>query len=170
MVKEKQSILYNIFNELHISYQTFTHEPLFTIEQAVKISLVLPGPYVKNLFLKDNKKQLWLLVAHADTQINLKESAQLLNAPGLRFADQELLKNILGVLPGSVTPFGIINDVDKKVTIILDQTLFNYVSVGMHPLENTATTFITPQDLVKFIESRGNKYVRINFLNKECYE
>ncbi len=148
-------------NQLGIRYQTFHHEPLFTVEQAVSIKI--PGATCKNLFLKDSKKGLWLVVAVGSTKISLKELGKSLGAPELRFAGPEQLMEFLGVEPGSVTPFGLLNDTEHRVKVILDSALFDQELVGFHPLKNDATVVLDPRDLQKFIESCGNEFRTIEF-------
>lgn len=161
--------LFNRLKELNIEYKTYDHEPLFTVEQAAKATAFIPATQCKNLFLKDDNLDLYLVTAVSDikheTKINLKNLSKYLKAPKLRFADEQLLKQFLGVMPGSVTPFGLINDIESKVKVILDSTLFEYDLVGFHPLENTQTTVILAKDLKKFIESCSNLYQIIDFEN-----
>ncbi len=158
----------NVFkklDELSIPYTTYQHEPLFTAEQAVKVAsaIPIPGAWVKNLFLKDSKGNLYLVVAVYDTAIALKKLSKYLHAPELRFASPELLRETLGVEPGSVTLFALINDVQRKVTVILDSNLFKHEQAGFHPLVNTATTVIATKDISKFIELVGNKNLMVDF-------
>src|SRR5690606_5060456 len=121
----------------------------------------------KSLFNKDNKKRLYLVVAVADishqTTINLKKLSHYLNAPGLRFADATLLKHYLHVERGSVTPFGIMFDTSNTVAVLLDSMLFVNEFLGFHPLINTATTIITSQDLIKFLQATRNTYDIVDF-------
>ena len=152
--------LFDKLQTIGIGYELFTHEPLFTCEQASKVQL--PGAQCKSLFLKDNKKQLWLIVACASTTINLKQLSKTLQAPGLRFADANLLMQNLGVLPGSVTPFGIINDANHMVKVIFDNNLFAHAQAGFHPLSNDATLIINPHDLYKFAQECGNEHKTVD--------
>lgn len=154
--------LFEYLAQLGIKTTTVEHEPLFTVEQADKIALSIPGGHIKNLFLKDDDKQLWLLVAEDHAKIELKKVGQLLNARKLRFADADLLWQHLGVKPGSVTPFALINDPDHKVNVVLDKTLLGLDVLNAHPLENTATTSIALEDFKKFLQTIGHKPVIIN--------
>lgn len=155
--------LFSKLNELSIAHATYHHEPLFTVEQALKVAAEIPGASCKNLFLKDSKGNFYLVVAVHDTVVQLKKLSKQLNAPELRFASAELLKEYLGVEPGSVTLFAIINDHAHKVTVIVDSNLFKHELVGFHPLTNTATTVIAPQDITKFIDAYGNNKVIVDF-------
>ncbi len=158
---EKQ--LFDHLNTLNIAYETFEHEAFFTIEQARPVCATLPGGHVKNLFLKDSKKQFWLLLAHADTKVPLRLLAKKLKAPELRFAQPELLQQYLGVTPGSVSPFGLIYDTQRVVTVVIDKKLYDFDHVGFHPLRNTATTMISPKALDIFIDGLGNKRLQFDF-------
>lgn len=154
--------LFIYLEKLGIAHTTYEHEPLFTVEQADKIAHSIPGCHIKNLFLKDANGGFWLLVAQAHTKIELKKVMQCIKAPKLRFADAQLLKEYLGVLPGSVTPFGLINDVHNKVGLILDHTIFENVMLCAHPLENNATTCIRITDFKKFLDALGYKPIILN--------
>lgn len=151
--------LYDYLSRLQITIHTYEHEPLFTCEQAEKVSYI-PGGHTKNLFLKDDKSQLWLINALQATKIELKKVGKLVNAPNLRFAKPDLLMQHLGVEPGSVTPFGLINDTNNTVNVILDKALFEHELLNFHPLVNTATVTITTDDFKKFINALG-KHVRV---------
>ncbi|MFH1643784.1 MAG: prolyl-tRNA synthetase associated domain-containing protein [bacterium] len=156
--------LFNFLDELKIKYQNYIHKPVFTVEQAMHLYEELPQfGQCKNLFLKDSKKNLWLVVALFDTQIRLKELSKKINAPELRFADEKLLLEFLGVTPGSVTPLGLVNDKNHVVKVILDQRLFDQEILGFHPLSNDATILITPQDLQKLINVFKNQFQILNF-------
>jgi Ala-tRNA(Pro) deacylase len=157
--------LFKKLKDLKITYQVFEHEPLFTVEQAKAATGHIPAAGCKNLFLKDSKKRLWLIVALDNTKIELKKVSKEINAPELRFADSQLLLECLRVKPGSVTPFGLINDINHEVTVILDSKLFEHNLAGFHPLENSATVTISPQDLERFIYSCGNKLIVFDFVN-----
>lgn len=160
---ESEKKLFELFHRLGITTKTFEHEPLFTVEQAQAVAHNLPGAQCKNLFLKDSKQQLWLIVAHADSRIDLKTVARLFNAPELRFANADLLHTHLGVVPGAVTPFGLINDQEHRIIVLLDLILFDYDLVGFHPLRNSATTVLSPHALKKFIDACGNKVHVVDF-------
>lgn len=161
--------LFKFLDSLKIKYRTHSHKPVFTVDEAVDVFQEFP-PFgqCKNLFLKDSKKNFWLVVALFDTQIKLKDLSKIIHAPELRFADENLLQSYLGVTPGAVTPFGLINDQNHVVNVVLDKNLFEYQILGFHPLTNDATTFITPDDLQKFISAIGNKVQVLNFTNPNC--
>lgn len=152
--------LFENLDALAIPYQTYRHSPVLTVQEAEVVCANLPPfGHCKNLFLKDRKKRVWLLVTLFDTKISLKKLAKELQAPELRFASPKLLTQYLGVTPGAVSPFGLINDVEHQVNVVLDTALFDHEQVGFHPLHNEATTLIKPADLKKFIEHLGNTII-----------
>jgi Ala-tRNA(Pro) deacylase len=142
---------------LGIATQTFEHEAAFTVEQAKAVHGNIPGGHCKNIFCKDEKGVLWLIVALEDSVINLKTAPQKIGSKRLTFGKPELLMEILGVTPGSVTPFGLINDVTAKTNVILDAAMMRETQLNFHPLENTATTTIASADLLTFIRACGHE-------------
>lgn len=159
-----KELLFKTLEKLSIKSETFTHQPVFTCDEAMTIKHQLP-PHapIKNLFLKDKKKQFWLICALHSTQIQLKALAKFLPAQDLRFASAEDLLRHLDVTPGSVTPLALINDAGHVVNVILDQQIFEHPIIGIHPLSNDATTLLTPQDLQTFIKSCDNKVRIVDF-------
>ena len=161
--------LYLYLQNLGITYTTYEHEPILTVEESLRIGKHLPPfGHCKNLFLKDKRKQFWLVSALAHTKIRMKELGKELEAPELRFANAEELMHYLGVSPGSVTLFGIINDKQHKVNIVLDSAIFEQERVGFHPLINRATTVVSPKDLIKFVESCSNNLRMITFIQSDA--
>jgi len=156
--------LYAYLEELGIATETYEHEPLYTVEQALAATAHIPGTQCKNLFLKDSKGNYYLVVAVHDTKIPLKKLSKDIGAPELRFTDAALLREYLQVEPGSVTPFGLIHTSAKTVNVILDSRLFEAELVDFHPLRNSATTVLNPQGLKKFIEACGNTMRVVDFL------
>lgn len=142
---------------LGIETQTLEHEAVFTVEQSSKLERTLPGGHTKNLFLKDKKGALFLVVALGSAMIDLKTLHKKLGSDRLSFGKPELLAEVLGVAPGSVTPFALINDKDRRVTVILDEDMMRHDRLNYHPLENTATTNIAREDFLKFIRSCGHE-------------
>lgn len=142
---------------LGIETTTHRHPAVFTVEESKKLCGDLPGGHIKNLFLRDKKRNLWLLTALEDRTLDLKALRHVLGAKGnLSFGDAELLMDALGVLPGSVTPFAVINDPDGRVTMVLDKGVLDHDPVNAHPLVNDATTAIAPGDLLAFLEAVGH--------------
>ncbi len=162
MICTKQELLKQL-KEMDISYSLHEHEQLFTVEQAQKIYDTIPGAHIKNLFLKDDNGKFWLIVAQDHTKIELKKVAQLISAPKLRFANEQLLMQYLGVKPGSVTPFALINDTDHKVQLVLDETIMQHAIINAHPLENDATISVSQSDFKKFLIYSKHEPIIINF-------
>ena len=149
--------LFAFLDELGIAVTTVTHAPLFTVAQSQTLRGELAGGHTKNLFLKDKKGALFLVTALEDAAIELKSLHRRLGASGrFSFGPADALLETLGVAPGAVTPFGVINDTAARVTVILDETLMRHHTINAHPLTNTMTTSIARDDLVKFLESTGH--------------
>lgn len=140
-------------DQLGIPTHTVDHAPVFTVAEAAGIERRLPGGHTKNLFLKDKADRLFLVVALTRAHIDLKSLSKVIGSQRLSFGRPELLMEVLGVPPGSVTPFAVINDTRRRVTVILDADMMRQERLNCHPLENTATTSIAREDLVKFIRA-----------------
>ncbi len=138
---------------LEIEVTTVEHPPVATVEANKALRGELPGGHTKNLFLKDKKGGLWLVVALEDRVIDLKELRRRLASPPLSFARAELLRDALGVEPGAVTPFAVINDADARVRVVLDAAMLLIDPLNFHPLVNTRTTAIAPADLLRFLKA-----------------
>jgi Ala-tRNA(Pro) deacylase len=130
---------------------------VFTVAESSELERRLPGGHTKNLFLKDKKDSLFLVVALGHARIDLKTLHKKLGCERLSFGRPELLMEVLGVPPGSVTPFALINDAAHRVTVILDADMMRYEQLNYHPLVNTATTSIAREDLYRFIRSCGHE-------------
>lgn len=143
--------------QLGIETCTVEHEPLFTVAESSKLEREIPGAHTKNLFLKDDGGELFLVVARTQTRVDLKALAKTLHAGRFSFGKPELLMQVLGVAPGSVTAFAVINDPERRVRVVIDAELMQYDCVNCHPLENTATTNIASDDLLRFIRSCGHE-------------
>ena len=149
--------LFARFAELGIETQTVDHEPVFTVAESEKLERNLAGGHTKNLFLKDAKGKLFLVTAESHSQVNLKSLHKILGCARLSFGNPELLLVVLGVTPGSVTALALINDRDREVTFVLDEKLMAFDTINCHPLENTATTNIARDDLLRFIRACGHE-------------
>lgn len=123
-----------------IAQTTHDHPAVFRVEEGLELKAALPGAHTKNLFLKDKKGRLWLISARQDTIIDLKRAAALIGSDRLSFGNEALMWETLGVRPGSVTALGLINDVERRVSFVLDRALWDADVVNFHPLTNTATT------------------------------
>jgi Ala-tRNA(Pro) deacylase len=148
--------LFARFDALGIAHRTHAHPPVFTVAEAVALHGALPGGHTKNLFLKDKKGGLWLAVMLEERRTDLKLLADALGAPRFSFGNGELLAEMLGVRPGSVTPFALINDPAHHVAVVLDRAMLAIDPLNFHPLENDRTTAIAPADLLRFIADCGH--------------
>jgi Ala-tRNA(Pro) deacylase len=142
---------------LGIETQTREHAPVFTVEEARALRGEIPGGHCKNLFLKDDKDSLWLIVCLEDAKVDLKAVPGKIGSKRLTFGKPYLLLEILGVEPGSVTPFGLINDTAARTNVILDEAMMREEYLNYHPLRNDATTTIRSADLITFIRSCGHQ-------------
>ena len=136
---------------LGIVTTTVDHPAVFTVEESKRLRGNLLGAHTKNLFLKDKKGRLWLVIAQEDRGLDLRALRKDIGAAQLSFGKPALLSEVLGLEPGSVTPFGVINDTEQQVTVILDKGLLAFDTVNFHPLTNTATTQISPEGLQAFL-------------------
>ena len=148
--------LLRLFDKLGIPTTTVSHPAVFTVEQAKTLCGDLPGTHCKNLFLRDAKGQLWLVVAREDTQVDLRALAGKLGSKRLSFVRADLLMDVLGVIPGAVTPFAVVNDHRGLVKTVLDRALLAEARLNFHPLDNAMTTTISSRDLLHFLESTGH--------------
>ena len=142
---------------LGIATTTVEHEPVFTVEQSAGLRTSLPGAHTKSLFLTDSDGRMVLVVAKDDTRVDLKALAKRLSAGRLSFGKPERLEAVLGVSPGSVTPFALINASAAGVAVVVDQAIMGFAEVNCHPLENTATTRLATADLIRFIKACGHE-------------
>jgi len=149
--------LFARFDALGIRFVTHEHPPLFTVEQSKALRGELPGTHCKNLFLRDKKGRMWLVVTFEDRTIDLKALGRSLGGVRLSFGSADRLMRALGVTPGAVTPFALINDREHLVTVILDSEMTQVDLLNYHPLSNTMTTAITPADLLTFIRDCGHE-------------
>ena len=134
-----------------------SHPPLFTVEQSQSLRGAIPGGHTKNLFLKDKKDALFLVTVLEDATIELKSLHRRLGAAGrFSFGSAGLMLETLGVTPGAVTPFGVINDIARRVTVVLDAALMEHAIINAHPLVNTMTTSIACDGLLKFLAATGH--------------
>lgn len=149
--------LFAFLDRLGIAHSTVTHPALFTVEQSRELRGQIPGGHTKNLFLKDKKGALYLVVADEEAVIELKRLHRRLGASGrFSFGSAELLMEVLGVIPGAVTPFAAMNDTAGRVIVVLDTAMMAHSTLNYHPLDNTMTTTIARDDLVKFLSASGH--------------
>jgi len=149
--------LFRRLADLGIETTTVRHPPVYTVEESKALRGDLASGHIKNLFLKDKKGALWLVVAMEDRAIDLKALRHAIGAGPLSFAKSDLLLEVLGIEPGAVTPLSLINDIEGRVVPVLDAALMDCDVINCHPLTNAATTAIAPQDLVRFIRACGHE-------------
>jgi len=149
--------LFRFLDELGIKHSTKDHAPVFTVAESVALRDEIPGGHTKNLFVKDKKDNFFLLTVEENAAVDLKTVHTLIGAASkVSFGKPEKLMEYLGVIPGSVTAFGAINDTGKNVTFVLDADLMAHDIVNCHPLSNDATTSIASADLIRFMEATGH--------------
>jgi Ala-tRNA(Pro) deacylase len=150
--------LLDYLSSLSIEAETVDHPPLFTVEDSRALRGDIPGGHTKNLFVKDKKGRLFLLVVGEEAVVDLKRVHEKIGAQGrVSFGSAELLGEVWGVLPGAVTPFGAINDTGGRVQVVLDAALMRCERLNFHPLVNTRTTGLANADLVKFLRATGHE-------------
>jgi Ala-tRNA(Pro) deacylase len=148
--------LFARLDQLGIAHRTVEHPPVFTVEEAKALRGNLPGHHIKNLFLRNKKEEMWLVVALEDRAIDLKRLGDVLGAGRLSFGSADRLKRYLGVEPGSVTPLALANDGGHAVRLVLDRGVADGGPVNAHPLVNTMTTALAPADLLRFFDATGH--------------
>jgi Ala-tRNA(Pro) deacylase len=147
--------LFALLDGLGIEHSTVQHPPIFTVEEGRPWHDLIPGLHCKNLFIKDRKGGIWLVLMPGDKRADLARLEKVLAAPRFSFARPELLQEVLELTPGSVTPFGLINDRQRRVTVILDQQMLDAEWVNFHPLHNAASTTLRSADLLRFVRALG---------------
>ena len=155
--------LFRRLHELGIETETRRHQPLFTVDQSRALRGAIPGGHCKCLFLTAKLRTLWLVVALEDREIDLKALARHLGAGRFSFANPDLLTAALGVEPGSVTPFALINDAGGRVKVVLDEEMVALDLLNYHPLTNEATTTIATKDLLRFMAATGHDPEIVDF-------
>ena len=161
--KAGEAELYDFLHDHGIAFRHHTHPPLFTVEESRALRGELPGAHVKNMFMKDKKGAIWLATCLEDREIRIRDLEKEVGAKGLSFGKPELLWDCLGVRPGAVTPFGLINDREGRVNFALDARLTESETINVHPLHNEATTAISRDDLMRFVELTGHRAVIVDF-------
>jgi len=154
---EREAALYRRFSELGIAWLTHAHAPVFTVEEARALRGSLPGLHTKNLFLEDRKGRFWLVVAREELTVDLNALAKLIPAPRFSFGKTGDLIAFLGIAPGSVNPFTVMNDHNNRVTVVLDEELARGGTVNFHPMRNDRTTAISSHALIRFLEATGHR-------------
>ena len=161
--KSGQAELYALFDQHRIAYTHHTHPPLHTVEESQALRGNLPGGHIKNMFLKDKKGQLWLVTCLEHRRIRIRDLEKQIGAPKASFGRPELLWQALGIRPGAVSPFGLINDPDHRVRVVLDRQMLDVDPINAHPLHNEATTTLGIADFRRFFRITGHDPLIIDF-------
>ena len=148
--------LFAYLDRLGIAHSTVDHPPVFTVAEGEDIKAEMPGGHTKNLFLMDKKGEVILISALGETQIRINRLHRELGCGRLSFGKEDLLYELLGVRPGSVSAFALINDTGRRVRFVLDKALTEHDPVNFHPLSNDATTAVSCADLIRFAEDTGH--------------
>ena len=155
--------LFALLDRLGVAHSTLEHPAVFHVGEGDEIKAALPGGHTKNLFLKDAKDRLWLVSALQDTRIDLKALPAVIGSAKLSFGKPELMLDVLGVTPGSVTAFALMNDTDHRVTFVLDKALLAKQPLNFHPLINTATTAVSAEGFLRFLEAIRVEPILVDF-------
>jgi len=150
-------------DQLGIDHHTLEHEPVFTVEEAKQIRGRVEGAHTKNLFLRNKKGAMWLVTCLEDREMTLKQLAVAVGAKQFSFASPERLMQYLGIIPGAVSPFAIINDTSHAVTVVLDSALREIQPLNLHPLDNSRTTTIPTEALERFLTETGHTPAWLDF-------
>ena len=155
--------LFALLDRLGVAHSTLEHPAVFHVGEGDEIKASLPGGHTKNLFLKDAKGRQWLVSALQETRINLKTLPAVIGSAKLSFGSADLMLETLGVTPGSVTAFALMNDRDRRVTFVLDKALLAKEPLNFHPLVNTATTAVSAAGFMAFLEALGVEPIIVDF-------
>ncbi|MEQ9123884.1 MAG: YbaK/EbsC family protein [Alphaproteobacteria bacterium] len=154
--------LFRKLDEIGVAHATVRHPPLRTVEESRAMRGTLPGGHAKNLFLKNKKDRLYLLVAEEDARVELKPFAKAVGAGNLSFGKPDLLMATLGVVPGAVTPFALLNAPPGAVSVYFDRRLLDADPLNFHPLDNSMTTTVSRDGLLAFLAALGHPYETVD--------
>lgn len=154
--------LFRRLDELGIPFVNHTHTPVFTVEEARAIRGDLPGCHTKNLFVRDKKQRMWLLVCEQDTVVRLREVEAVIGSKRLSFGSPTRLMHYLGVIPGAVNPFAVMNDHNRAVEVVLDRSMLEHEPLNFHPLDNAMTTAVSANGFLRFLEAETHPPTMIN--------
>lgn len=161
--KSSREEVFKILNNLDIDFENFDHRPVFTVEEGADIKANIKGGHSKNLFLKDKDGEFFLICALGETQIKLNQVHKSLQSARLSFGSEEYLWEKLGVRPGSVTLFALINNRPPSLKLIIDKAIFENEIINFHPLLNNATTSIKTKNIGKFVKYWGGEALIADF-------
>ncbi len=162
----KESDLLELLRKKDVDFEIHNHQPLFTVEDSENLRGKITGAHTKNLFLKNKKNSFFLFSCDENASVDLKRFSKSIDAKNLSFANEKYLDEFLGIKPGSVSPYALLNDTKNSVSFFLDQKVFNSEKVNFHPLVNTTTITIKTKDFIDFIRENGKK---INIFSLENY-
>ena len=149
--------MYQYLTEHGVRYETTEHGAVFNMEELAAVELPYPEYDAKNLFVRDEKRRnYYLITVRGDKRVDLKAFRREHGLKNLSFASQEELSGILGLIPGAVTPLGLLNDEERRVKLYLDESFGGHV-IGVHPNDNTATVWLAPEELVRLLREHGNE-------------
>ncbi len=158
-LSERQEKVVNKLNELGISFDIHFHPSIFTIEESLEYWKEFDSTHCKNLFFRNHKgNRHYLVVFDCMKQLAIHDLEHRLKQGKLSFASEQRMDKYLGLKPGSVSPFGIINDEEHHVHLFIDKNLLDAERLSFHPNDNTATCVIKKDDFIKFLEAMGNTY------------
>ena len=149
--------LFELLSVKNKDFQIHNHDPLFTVEDSENLRGEIKGAHTKNLFLKNKKNNFFLFSCDENAKVDLKQFSKSIDAKNLSFANAEYLKQFLGIRPGSVSPFALLNDKDNVVKFYLDEKLFNSEIINFHPLINTTTISIKTSEFISFLLENNKK-------------
>ena len=155
------SELLELLKKLGICYKRYKHQPIYNVADAEKYAKNIDGAHCKNLFLTDAKGKLYLAVTLEKKRVDLKGVSKQIGAKRLSFASNDILENMLNIKPGGVTPFALINDINKDIVVLFDQDILKERKLSFHPLVNTETITINTEDILKFINYCGHRLIYI---------
>lgn len=155
--------LFAYLDSLGIAHTTHWHEAVFTVEEGRDMKAAMPGGHTKNLFLKDKDGAIVLIAAEAHSELRLNQLHRLIGTKRLSFGKPDLMEELLGVTPGSVTAFALMNDREGKVRFLVDAALMAHDPVNFHPLTNTGTTAISRADFEAFVRATGHGFEVVDF-------
>ena len=155
--------LFAYLDDLGLAHRTRWHEATFTVEEGRDLKASMPGGHTKNLFMKDKDGVIVLISAHAESELKLNQLHKLIGTKRLSFASGDLMVELLGVTPGSVTGFALMNDKAGKVRFVVDKALMAHETLNFHPLVNTGTTAISREDFAAFVKATGHEMTEVDF-------
>jgi Ala-tRNA(Pro) deacylase len=168
VVSDSEARVLETLVKMNIPFMRFEHPPVATVKEAEKYGDLHPGAHCKNLFLRDKPgRSHYLVVLRVETDVNLTKLARVYKSGRLSFASDERLFRFLGVLPGAVSPFGLVFDTNREVKVLLDRSILDSDTAGFHPNVNTATLVVAIKDLLRFLELNGTSYQIIDFTQED---